>query len=102
MLSELGIPFVGLLIDRLPFLYVMVVALFLGSGFGLLGMATTPSLQILGFGCFVVFRPLLYTAVSEAIAKICGFESFGTICMSHYHFSPCEGVSLTSIQTDSQ
>ncbi|KAI5475172.1 hypothetical protein MNV49_001859 [Pseudohyphozyma bogoriensis] len=74
-----GIPVVGLLLDRLPFLHVMLVTLGLGVAFGVFGMTGSVALQIVGFGAFVVFRPLLYTAVSEAVAKIMGFKSFGTI-----------------------
>lgn len=64
-----GIPVVGLLIDRRPFLDVIAVAMIFGVGFGTLGLASSEGSQILGMAFFVLFRPLLYTAVSEAVAK---------------------------------
>lgn len=64
-----GIPFVGLLLDKRPFTDVTMIAFACGLGFGILGMTSSAAAQVIQMVIFAVFRPLMYTTVSEAVAK---------------------------------
>lgn len=51
----------------------------MGLLFGLLGITTAIWSQIVGIVFFVLFRPLLYTAVSDGFAK----------CVEPFHLRHC-------------
>jgi len=74
-----GIPFVGWLLDSRPWLDVASTLLTFGLAFGLLGLTPSAALQIAGIAVFCLFRPLMYTAVSDAFARVFGFAHFGTV-----------------------
>ncbi|KAK4700906.1 hypothetical protein P7C70_g5337, partial [Phenoliferia sp. Uapishka_3] len=75
----IGIPFIGLLLDYRPFMDVLGVLMLFGFLFGSLGMTSAVWTQLIGIGVFCLFRPLMYTAVSDAFAKVFGFQNFGTV-----------------------
>lgn len=77
--GALGIPFVGYLLDSRPWLDAASALLALALSFGLLGLTPSPALQIAGIALFCLFRPLMYTAVSDAFARVFGFAHFGTV-----------------------
>ncbi|KAL8292596.1 hypothetical protein RQP46_001208 [Phenoliferia psychrophenolica] len=74
-----AVPFIGVLLDNRPVFDVFGVLAFMGAAFGILGMTTLAWTQMLGIVIFCLFRPLMYTATSDAFAKVFGFQTFGTV-----------------------
>lgn len=68
----LGIPLVGFLLDYRPWIDVGYVLTLSGLGFGILGMLPYAWAQIVAIVLFCLFRPTMYTSVSDGFAKIMG------------------------------
>jgi predicted MFS family arabinose efflux permease len=68
----IGIPFVGLLLDRRTTLEATLVLVLFGLAFGVLTILPQTAPQLIGIGFLVVLRPLFYTYVSDFFAKVFG------------------------------
>ncbi|KAM0746826.1 MFS general substrate transporter [Meredithblackwellia eburnea MCA 4105] len=90
--GAVAIPFIGLLLDYRPFMDVLGVLMAMGILFGSLGMTTVAWSQLIGIVIFCVFRPLMYTVVSDAYAKVFGFQTFGTVYGLSMTLSGCTGL----------
>lgn len=75
----LTVPFIGLLLDNLSTVLVLSFIVFMTTIIGVLG--AMPALwAAYGKIClFVLIRPLYYSTVSDFVAKVFGFATFGTI-----------------------
>ncbi|KZT39089.1 MFS general substrate transporter, partial [Sistotremastrum suecicum HHB10207 ss-3] len=75
----LGVPFVAFLLDKQGSFRSSLTIMVAGALFGIFGLTSIYELQMLQILILVVFRPLMYTFVSDYAAKSFGFESFGTV-----------------------
>ncbi|KAH8922086.1 MFS general substrate transporter [Atractiella rhizophila] len=75
----LGVPFIGYLLDHTRTISVIYVLGLSGLALGILTMTSQVWTQLLGIGIFALFRPLMYTFVSDYSSKVFGFETFGTV-----------------------
>lgn len=75
----LTVPFIGLLLDNLS--TVTVLSLIVGSTtfVGVLGATPTLGAAYAKVCLFVLLRPLYYSTVSDYVAKVFGFATFGTV-----------------------
>ena len=89
-----GIPFVGLLLDR-PTIETSWILLVFGLCFGLLTIVPNTIPQLIGIGILVFNRPLLYTYLSDIFAKVFGFANFGKVYGLAMTLSGAVGLLLT-------
>ena len=73
-----GIPFVGFLLDKRSNRDAILVLTVFGAVYGVLGMTSAATPQIISIATLTIFRPLMYTAISDFSAKTFGFQTFGT------------------------
>ena len=79
-------PFVGIFLDRTTMPVILLTLVLSTTTIGILGCI--PSSLFAGYAnisLFVLFRPFFYTAVSDYVAKVFGFQSFGKV----YGFTIC-------------
>lgn len=74
-----GVPFVGFLLDSRPWIDTGYALMLMGLIFGICGVSSNSIVQMIGIGAFCFFRPLMYTSVSDAFARVMGFQHFGTV-----------------------
>lgn len=91
----IGIPFVGLLLDRRTTLEATLVLVLFGLAFGVLTILPQTAPQLIGIGFLVVLRPLFYTYVSDFFAKVFGFVTFGRLYGLAMTISGFLGLLLT-------
>lgn len=75
----LAIPFVGLVLDNTSTLTVLWVLVSTATVIGVLGCLPYAWAAYANVSLFVLYRPFYYTAVSDYVAKVFGFRTFGTI-----------------------
>lgn len=75
----LTVPFIGLLLDNLSTTVVLSLIVLSTTIIGVLGAAPVLWAAYGKICLFVVLRPLYYSAVSDYVAKVFGFATFGTV-----------------------
>jgi MFS family permease len=75
----LSIPFVGLVLDNTSTLTVLWALVSIATAVGILGCLTSTWAAYANVSLFVLCRPFYYTTVSDYVAKVFGFRTFGTV-----------------------
>jgi MFS family permease len=75
----LAIPFVGFVLDHASTLTVLWVLVSAATVIGVLGCIPSTWAAYANISLFVLYRPFYYTAVSDYVAKVFGFRTFGTV-----------------------
>ncbi|KAL1953929.1 hypothetical protein VTO42DRAFT_2007 [Malbranchea cinnamomea] len=73
-------PFVGIFLDQTSMPVILLALFFSAVTIGILGCI--PNSVFAGYAnisLFVLFRPFFYTTVSDYVAKVFGFQSFGKV-----------------------
>lgn len=75
----LAIPFVGFVLDHTSTFTVLWILVFTAAVIGVLGCLPSTPAAYANITLFVLYRPFYYTAVSDYVAKVFGFRTFGTV-----------------------
>lgn len=75
----LTVPFIGLLLDNLSTVVVLSLIVLLTTIIGILGAMPILFAAYAKICIFVLLRPFYYSAVSDFVAKVFGFATFGTV-----------------------
>lgn len=75
-----AIPLTGAILDHLKTFDILVTLFATSVVVGVLGLIPRSfTLHLIGILILVVYRPFIYTVISDYIAKVFGFETFGTV-----------------------
>lgn len=76
----LAIPFIGGILDNTGTPTVLAVLVSVSTTIGILGcIPGSIAIGYLNVALFVLYRPFYYTAVSDYVAKVFGFQTFGKV-----------------------
>lgn len=76
----LAIPFIGGILDNTSTPTVLAVLVSVSTTIGILGcIPGSIAIGYLNVALFVLYRPFYYTAVSDYVAKVFGFQTFGKV-----------------------
>lgn len=75
----IAVPLVGMILDNLSIFSIYSLLLVTTTMIGVLGCLPFKWSAYLNVFAFVLYRPFYYTAVSDFVAKIFGFRTFGTV-----------------------
>lgn len=75
----IAIPFVGYVLDHTSTLTILWVLVSTATVIGALGCLPSTWAAYANVCLFVIYRPFYYTAVSDYVAKVFGFRTFGTV-----------------------
>jgi hypothetical protein len=75
----ISIPFIGVFLDHNSTPVVLATLVTAATCIGILGILPYMWAAYANISLFVLYRPFYYTAVSDYVAKVFGFETFGTV-----------------------
>ncbi|KAK7204324.1 major facilitator superfamily domain-containing protein [Myxozyma melibiosi] len=75
----LTVPIAGYILDHRSMATSIAILLVMGTTMGILGLFASYTAAYSGIGIFVIYRSFFYTTVSDYVAKVFGFDTFGQI-----------------------
>lgn len=72
-------PFIGVILDNLPTIYVLLFMFVVSILMGISGLFGEYFLAIINIVLFSAYRPFFYTCYADLFAKVFGFENFGFV-----------------------